>query len=231
MFASRLRRGMDRNRLSIALDRRRASGLPIVDLTASNPTRVGLEYPPDLLEPLARSAGLTYAPSALGLPVARLAVSQDYARRGINVPPGQAVLTASTSEAYSVLFKLLCDPGDAVLAPRPSYPLVEHLTELDGIAVEPYALEFHGRWSIDVDGIRRKLDGSAKIRAIVLISPNNPTGSVVTASELAELAALASAYDLALIADEVFSDYPIQNSTVTSVLGHGDALTFCLGGL
>ena len=145
--------------------------------------------------------------------------------------PDRVLLIASTSEAYSVLFKLLCDPGDAVLAPRPSYPLVEHLTDLDGIALEPYALEFHGRWSIDLDGIRRRLDGSRTIRAIVLISPNNPTGAVMTPSELADLSALALAYDVALIADEVFSDYPIQNSTVTSVLGQGEALTFCLGGL
>src|SRR3954471_17455584 len=201
MFSSRLGRGLDRNRLSFAVEHRRASGLPIVDLTQSNPTRAGFDYPPDLLEPLGRPAGLTYAPSALGLPAARLAVSYDFARRGINVAPERIVLTASTSEAYSVLFKLLCDPGDVVLAPRPSYPLVEHLTDLDAIAVELYSLEFHSRWSIDLDGIRRRLDGSPAIRAIVLVSPNNPTGAVVTPSELTELASLASTYDVALIAD------------------------------
>jgi aspartate/methionine/tyrosine aminotransferase len=232
MFASRLRRGSARNRLSVALDQRRAAGSPIVDLTESNPTRAGFDYPPALLEPLARPAALQYAPNALGVPAARTAICADFDRRGVTVAPERIVLTASTSEAYSVLFKLLCDPGDAVLVPRPSYPLVEHLTDLDGVAVEPYALEFHGRWSIDLDGIRRTLAGSSrKIRAIVLISPNNPTGSIVTSSELVELTALAARHDLALIADEVFSDYPIQNSQVNSALAQGDALTFGLGGL
>jgi aspartate/methionine/tyrosine aminotransferase len=232
MFASRLRRGSARNRLSVALDRRRIAGSPIVDLTESNPTRVGFDYPPELLEPLARPAALQYAPNALGIPAARTAISADFGRRGVAVAPERIVLTASTSEAYSVLFKLLCDPGDAVLVPRPSYPLVEHLTDLDGVVAEPYALEFHGRWSIDLDGIRRALAGSSrKIRAIILVSPNNPTGSIVSSSELGELTALAASHDLALIADEVFSDYPIQNSQVNSVLAQGDALTFGLGGL
>src|SRR5438034_9691880 len=149
MFSSRLRRGSGRNRLSVALDARRAAGLPIFDLTESNPTRAGFTYPPSLLEPLAQPQARQYAPQALGLPAARMAVSEDFRRRGVDVPAGRIVLTASTSEAYSLLFKLLCDPSDAVLVPRPSYPLVEHLTDLDAVASEVYTLEFHGRWSID----------------------------------------------------------------------------------
>lgn len=232
MFSSRLRRGSGRNRLSVALENRRADGLPVFDLTESNPTRAGFDYPADLLEPLAQAQARVYAPSALGIRAARVAVSEDFLRRGVDVPAERIVLTSSTSEAYSLLFKLLGDPGDAVLVPRPSYPLVEHLTDLDGIVVEPYALEFHGRWSIDLDGIRRALDAPGqKIRAIVLISPNNPTGSVVSAAELDEIVAMASRHDLAVIADEVFSDYPIQNSQVGSVLSQSEALTFGLGGL
>ena len=232
MFASRLRRGSGRNRLSVALDQRRAAGLPIIDLTESNPTRACFVYPPALLAPLAQPDALRYAPDPFGLPAARRSVSYDFHRRGVHVAPERIVLTASTSEAYSLLFKLLCDPGDAVLVPRPSYPLVEHLTDLDGITAEPYALEFHGRWSIDLDAIGRALDApSSKIRAIVLISPNNPTGSVVTPSELEHLVTLAAQHDVALIADEVFADYPIQNSRVTSVLSQSGALTFSLGGL
>jgi alanine-synthesizing transaminase len=231
MFASRLRRGPGRNRVAVALDQRRAAGLPVVDLTESNPTRAGFQYQPDLLQSLAGPESLRYAPQPFGLPAARLAVSDDFRRRGLDVAPGRIVLVAGTSEGYSVLFKLLCDPGDTVLVPRPSYPLVEHLTDLDGIIAEPYALDFHGRWSIDLDAIRRLLDASSRIRAIVLISPNNPTGSVMTPFELQQLAMLAARHDVALIADEVFADYPIQNPKVTSALSQDEALTFGLGGL
>src|SRR5512145_923294 len=120
MFSSRLGHSLGRNRLTIALDARRASGLPIIDLTLSNPTAAGFDYPEDLLQPLAGKQGLSYEPQPFGLEIARHAVSQDFARRGITVPASRIVLTASTSEAYSLLFKLLYDPGDAVLAPTPS---------------------------------------------------------------------------------------------------------------
>jgi alanine-synthesizing transaminase len=231
MFASRVRRGAGRNRLGIALDARRLAGLPIVDLTQSNPTLSGFNYPPDLLASLSRPEALRYEPDAFGLAAARLAVSADFRRRGVDVTAERIVLCASTSEAYSLLFKLLCDPGDAILVPRPSYPLVEHLTDLDGVTVEPYPLEFHGRWAIDIDSIRRALEQPSRaIRAIVLINPNNPTGSVVAADELQQLAALAAQHDAALIADEVFADYPI-NGRVTSALSQSEALTFSLGGL
>jgi alanine-synthesizing transaminase len=242
MFASRLRQGPGRNRLALALDRRRTAGLPIIDLTESNPTRAGFEYPHGLLTPLAQPRALRYDPSPFGLPAARQAVADDFRRRGVDVAPERIVLTASTSEAYSLLFKLLCDSGDDVLAPRPSYPLVEHLTDLDCVHVEPYSLEFHGRWTIDVEAIARTLAdaGRAKrMRAIVTISPNNPTGSVVKPAELERLAALASQYDLALISDEVFADYPIESEKgsgapspfLPSALAQDKALTFCLGGL
>ena len=157
MFSSRLRHGPGRNRLALALDERRSAGRPIIDLTLSNPTRAGFVYPPALLKPLAQESVLRYEPRAFGLPAARQAVSDDFARLGSVVPPERIVLTASTSEAYSLLFKLLCDPGDAVLAPRPSYPLVEHLMELDGVRLEPYSLEFHRRWSIDVTALRETI--------------------------------------------------------------------------
>src|SRR5688572_15628276 len=128
MFSSRLRQTAGRNRIAAALDERRASGAPIIDLTLSNPTRAGLAYPAGLLAPMGDDLSLRYEPEPFGLMDARQAVSADFARRGLDVPATRTVLTASTSEAYSLLFKLLCDPGDVVLAPRPSYPLVEHLT-------------------------------------------------------------------------------------------------------
>ena len=233
MFSSRLRQGTERNRIALAIEARRAGGLPVVDLTLSNPTRVGLVYPAGLLEPLAQQRALCYEPQPFGMRSARTAVSEDFARRGVVVSPDQIVLTASTSEAYSLLFKLLCNPGDAVLAPRPSYPLIEHLTELDGVSVEHYQLEFHGRWTIDIGGLEKMLSAERArcIRAIVVVSPNNPTGSVVTLDEFQALASLAQRHGLALISDEVFADYSFAGTACATVLDSQDVLAFALGGL
>src|SRR5690606_34586966 len=121
------------------------AGTPVIDLTESNPTRVGLPYPADLLAPLASPGALAYDPQPFGLPAARAAVAADAGRRGVQVDPADVVLTASTSEAYTWLVKLLCNPGDGVLVPRPSYPLFEHLTRLEGVRAETYDLEYHGR--------------------------------------------------------------------------------------
>jgi alanine-synthesizing transaminase len=230
MFSSRLRHTAGRNRLADAIERRRAAGLPVIDLTLSNPTRAGLTYPARLLAPLAQDLSLCYEPAAFGMPAARLAVSRDFARRGVPVEPDRIVLTASTSEAYSLLFKLLCDPGDAVLAPRPSYPLVEHLTGLDGVSLEQYSLQFHGRWELDLEELREKAR-SPQVRAIIMVNPNNPTGSVVSNSELDAVASIARDYDLAIISDEVFAEYPISGLLPGSALQNRAALTFVLGGL
>ncbi len=230
MFSSRLRQAAGRNRLAVALERRRAAGLPIADLTLSNPTRAGFEYPSGFLAPMAREQSLRYDPEPFGLLSARQAVCDDLGRRGLSLPANRIILTASTSEAYSLLFKLLCDPGDTVLAPRPSYPLIEHLTDLDGVSLEHYRLEFHGRWELDLGGLREKA-GLERVRAIIMISPNNPTGSVVTDGELDAMAALARERDLALISDEVFADYPISRTEPASALRQQTALTFALGGL
>jgi len=165
---------------------------------------------------------------------ARQAVSDEFARRGAVVPPDRIVLTASTSEAYALLFKLLCDPGDSVLAPRPSYPLVEHLTDLECVSLDHYSLVFHGRWSIDVHELREKLSAPAerRTRAIVVISPNNPTGSVLYDADIDTLASLAAEYRVALIADEVFADYAMPSMPPPPcVLRQKRALTFALGGL
>ena len=133
MFSRRLPPHAELNALTRALAARRTAGRPVVDLTESNPTRAGFRYPPDLLAELASAAALRYEPQPFGLDSAREAVARDHARRGVTIDPGRIVLTASTSEAYTWLFKLLCDPGDTVLVPRPSYPLFEHLTRLEGI--------------------------------------------------------------------------------------------------
>ena len=156
MFSSRVTGDLEPNRLTRAVRRARAAGTALIDLTVSNPTMTGIPYPASVLDSLADPAALRYEPSPLGLPDARTAVARDSARLGINVAPEGVVLTASTSDAYSVLFKLLCAPdGDAVMLPIPSYPLFDHLTRLDGVRSIPYRLEYQGRWAIDFEALDR----------------------------------------------------------------------------
>jgi aspartate/methionine/tyrosine aminotransferase len=155
MISSRLPPDLSPNAVSRAVAARRAAGAPLIDLTESNPTRVGISYPPDLLAPLADPAALVYDPQPLGLPTARAAVAREYARQGLAIDPSRIALTSSTSEAYALLFKLFCDPGDRVLVPEPSYPLFDHLTRLEAVETAPYELEYHGTWRIDPDSVRR----------------------------------------------------------------------------
>ncbi len=229
MFSSRVPGELEPNRLTQAVRRARADGRSLIDLTITNPTRAGIEYPAGILAPLSAAAALSYDPQSAGLPDARAAVARDYVRHGINVAPDRIVLTASTSEAYSILFKLLCAPaGEAVLVPVPSYPLFDHLTRLDGVRSIPYRLEYHGRWAVDFDSIA---DGwNPAVRALLAVSPNNPTGSIVSAEELQRLGDICAAGDAALVIDEVFADYPIAARSTSSSTSFA-CLTFRLGGL
>ena len=238
MFSSRVIGHRATNRLARAVADHRRFGRPLFDLTVANPTTVGIAYPPRILAPLSDAAALTYAPAAFGLRAAREAVARDYDRRGTGVAtdagggvdPGRIVLTASTSEAYSLLFKLLCEPaGDDVLVPVPSYPLFDHLTALDGVHPVPYALEYHGRWEVDLDGVDAAW--TSRTRAVLAVTPNNPTGSLLTSSELAQLADRCRARDAALIVDEVFADYPLASAAAAPPPAPSSALTFRLGGL
>ena len=217
------------NRLTQVLRRLRATGTPLVDLTLTNPTTAHIEYPESMLDAFADARSFTYAPAPLGLTEAREAIARDYQRNGIKVAADRIVLTSSTSEAYSLLFKLLCEPtGDAVMVPVPSYPLFEHLTDLDGVRSIPYPLEFHGRWAVDFDTLDTHWIDS--VRAVLAVSPNNPTGSMVTDSEMKDLAARCAKRDAALIVDEVFIDYPISG-TPAPVSHVTECLMFRLGGL
>jgi aspartate/methionine/tyrosine aminotransferase len=232
MFSHRVPDDLSSNRLSAAIARVQREGRPILDLTLSNPTRAGFDYPPDLLEPLASQAALVYEPHPFGMSGARNAVAAEYGRRGAGVPVDRIVLTASTSEAYSVLFKLLCDPEDDVLVPRPSYPLFDHLTRLDAVMNRPYDLEYDGRgWSIDFDSLERAM--TPRSRAVLVVHPNNPTGSFLKRQELERLAQLCAARSMAIISDEVFADYGIAPSpdACGSVVERRDVLAFGLGGL
>ena len=232
MFSRRVPTDLHQNALAEARTRLHRENRPCIDLTESNPTHAELVYPDDLLAPLADSRGLAYRPEAMGALAARKAAADDFARRHIVVSPERLMLTVSTSDAYSVLFKLLCDPGDEVLIPQPSYPLFEHLTRLDSVVGVPYQLEYHGRWSINLASVHGAL--TPRTRAILLVNPNNPTGSFVSPSELDALADLCVARDIALIADEVFSDYRLTDSIdghIASLAERDDVLGFSLGGL
>ncbi len=229
MFSRRLPPHAGPNALSRALDTLRAEGAPIADLTESNPTQAGIPYPGGLLASLAGDEALRYEPHPFGLWSARDAVAEDQRRRGARVDPAHVVLTASTSEAYSWLFKLLCNPGEAVLVPRPSYPLFEHLTALEGIRAHPYALEYDGRWAIDLEAIAA---APPDVRAVLVVSPNNPTGSYLNEEELQRIAGLCRERRWALVADEVFADYPLDaTNPLTDIAAGSDVLSFTLAGL
>jgi aspartate/methionine/tyrosine aminotransferase len=231
MFSSRVPAQLTPNRIAVAIQRARADGRRLIDLTATNPTTVGIAYADDTLRALGSGEALVYAPEAFGLATARAAVSGDYARRGIVVERERIVLTASTSEAYSILFKLLCSPGgDSVLVPTPSYPLFDHLTALDGVRAIPYRLDYHGAWRIAIDDLDRAW--SSDVRAVLAVSPNNPTGSILTADEIRDLSTRCAERGAALIIDEVFADYPLTApAEIDPEPRQNSALSFRLGGL
>jgi len=201
MFSSRFRWDLKPNRLTELLRQKRRAAAPVLDLTESNPTHAGLQYDPAIAAALADPRALRYDPAPAGMPEARGAVARYYARRGHAVAPEHILLTASTSEGYAYLFKLLCDPGDEVLVPRPSYPLFEFLAEMESVKVVQYPLAYHGEWAIDRQALAAAL--TPRTRAIVLVNPNNPTGSYLKRAELEFL----QSFGLPLISDEVFSDY------------------------
>jgi alanine-synthesizing transaminase len=231
MFSARFHWDPRPNRLARLVEARRKAGAEILDLTESNPTRAGLAYPADALGPLAGARGLRYEPAPAGLAEARDAVASYYAARGETVGRDRILLTASTSEGYAYLFKLLADPGDEVLVPRPSYPLFDFLAAMESVAVRPYPLAYHGRWSIDLDALRCGIN--ERTRAVVLVNPNNPTGSFVKRAELEALVRLCRDRGLALISDEVFADYAFgpDAERAASLCGVRDCLAFSMSGL
>ena len=218
------------NRLSTARKTLENLGISLLDLTESNPTRAGLAYPPDLLAPLADPRGLAYAPDPRGLASARAAAAGELARHGASVPADRIVLTASTSEAYAFLFKRLCEPGDEVLVPVPSYPLFELLSRLEAVTAVPYPLDAHGGWSYDVEAIAARV--TPRTRAVVVVSPNNPTGTVLTTADARTLSALCASRGLVLVADEVFADYRVEGAPGPAcILADTECLAVSLGGL
>jgi aspartate/methionine/tyrosine aminotransferase len=226
-FSRRVPQQLAPNRLTRA---RQLSGPVPFDLTVSNPTRCELPYPRDLLAPLADPAGLDYAAEPRGPSAARQAVAECYRSLGAELDPASVVLTASTSEAYSLLFKLLCDSGDTVLAPTPSYPLFDQLSRLDAVSVLPFGLRPEDDWRPDLQAL---FAAPARTRAVILVHPNNPTGNHVHPEDAAEIAALCRERNWALIVDEVFLPYVLDGGPgADSTLANGfGCLTFTLGGL
>jgi alanine-synthesizing transaminase len=231
MFSARTRWDLTPNRLARILKAKRTAGEPVIDMTESNPTRAEIPYPSGLLDPLAHPAALSYEPTPWGLEAAREAVASDFARRGFPLRPDRILLTASTSEAYILLFKLLCDPGDEVLVPRPGYPLFDYLAGLESVRVVSYPLEYDGAWRLDVAALAAAV--TARSRAVVTVNPNNPTGSYLKRDEARALRALCAERGLALVSDEVFSDYAVGDDPrrLGSVAEDGSGLAFALGGL
>ena len=232
MFSRRTSWNLATNRYTEALEAHRREGRELLDLTASNPTTVGLHYPQEeLIRALASRESLTYEPAPKGLLSAREAIAAYYTEKGRPVDPDGVILTTSTSEAYSFIFRLLCDPGDAVLVPMPSYPLFDFLADLNDVKLVPYELVYDHGWQIDFHSLRSPINRAcARPCAVLVVHPNNPTGSYVKSHELHELNHICSAQQLAIIADEVFLDYSLGPPALTFA-ANKDALTFTLSGL
>ena len=231
-FSRRLSWTSPTNLFSQLLAQKRLDSVPLLDLTISNPTEALAAYPHAAIASAYGSVkSFKYHPDPLGQIDSRKTIASWYAQRSINVSTSQLALTASTSEAYSLLFKLLVNGGEEVLIPTPSYPLFEYLAQLEGVVLRSYRLLYDGSWHVDFEGLERAVTPAT--RAIILVSPNNPTGSFLKEEEVLRLEEIAVARWLPLIADEVFMDYAFAPSAnrVNSLIGRNQALSFSLNGL
>lgn len=236
MFSQRTGWNLSLNRYTQALARRRQSGRELLDLTASNPTSVGLTYSKrELSQALLGDEIFSYEPVAKGMLSAREAVAAYYAEKGTALDPEALLLTTSTSEAYSFVFRLLCDPGDAVLVPTPSYPLFDFLADLNDVKLESYELVYDHGWQIDFTSLaaalQRAQSGGQRCRAVLVVHPNNPTGSFVKQQDQTELSRICQAHEMAIIADEVFLDYNLGAFSPLTFAANRSCLTFALSGL
>src|SRR5712675_994478 len=226
MFASRTNWRLDTNRFSLALEEHRRSGKELLDLTASTPTTAGLAYPEqEIIAALADPRALEYQPESKGLRSAREAIADYYtgrqgfsasaAREVVTIDPERILLASGTSEAYSHIFRLLCEAGDEVLVPAPGYPLFEFLADLADIRLVAYPLIYDHGWQIDFASLQAAL--TQRSRAVLVVNPNNPTGSFVKPREAAELGQICAEREMAIVADEVFLDY--ASGRVRALLG------------
>jgi alanine-synthesizing transaminase len=230
MFADRTNWDRTPNRLSEALAAHRAAGKPLLDLTISNPTECGFQYDRvEILQALNNPEALEYEPNPKGLESARRAVAGYYAGRGDEVSIDDLILTTSTSEAYSYAFRTLCNPGDEVLIPSPSYPLFDFLAEIQDVKLVRYPLLYDHGWLVDFHALEQAI--TSRTRAAIVVHPNNPTGHFTKPAEMAKLQAICSARQTAIIADEVFLDFALDGMRARSFVADASALTFTLSGL
>ena len=230
MFAKRTNWNLAPNQLSEALAAHRTAGKPLLDLTVSNPTECGFEYDRSAtLNALSNPAALSYKPNPRGLESARRAVAGYYAERKDEVSIEDIFLTTSTSEAYSYVFRTLCDPGDELLIPSPSYPLFDFLADIQDVKLVRYPLFYEHGWQIDFHALERAI--TPRTRGVIVVHPNNPTGHFAKQAEIARLNSICSAREMAIIADEVFLDFPIEENRPASFAANRAAPTFTLSGL
>src|SRR5258707_213601 len=230
MFAKRTNWNLAPNRLSEALAAHRAAGKPLIDLTVSNPTECGFEYESSaILDALRNPAALSYEPNPRGLESARRAVAEYYADREEAVPLEDIFLTTSTSEAYSYVFRTLCNPGDELLIPSPGYPLFDFLADIQDVSLVRYPLLYDHGWHIDFHALEQSI--TPRTRGVIVVHPNNPTGNFVNSGQMTKLNAICSARGMAIIADEVFLDFVLKGDRPASFAANRGALTFTLSGL
>lgn len=232
MFSHRTEWKLTPNRFTKVQAELRAAGMEVLDLTVSNPTRAGLDYDADaIVNALANPLALDYDPQPKGLAIARSAVAGYYRTEHecFDLDPESIILTSSTSEAYSYVFRLLCNPGDEILVPKPSYPLFEFLADLQDVKLVPYPLLYDHGWQIDFPSVYKAV--THHTRALVIVHPNNPTGSYASGNEVTSLNALCREYNMALIVDEVFIDYPHDGAARSTFALNTDVLTFTMSGL
>lgn len=230
MFSRRTNWNLQTNRLTRALILHRASGKRVLDLAASNPTECGFDYDgAAILKALASPAALRYGPDPKGLLLARAAVAAYYAARKQAVSADDIVMTTSTSEAYSFVFRMLCNAGDELLIPSPSYPLFDYLAELQDVKLVRYPLVYDHGWQIDFHSLERAT--TARTQGVIVVNPNNPTGHFAGATDLARLNEICAARQMALIADEVFLDFGLDGKLAASLATNTGSLTFTMSGL
>jgi aspartate/methionine/tyrosine aminotransferase len=230
VFADRTNWNLQANALSEVLARHRASGKPLLDLSASNPTECGFDYDGRaILQALANPASLAYDPEPRGLPGARQAVAAYYAARGAEVPADNIILTTSTSEAYSFVFRALCNPGDEILVPEPSYPLFAFLADIQDVKIARYPLDYDYGWQINFHALQQTI--SKRACGVIVVHPNNPTGHFSKPHELEKLNEICLPRNLAIIADEVFLDFALQDFAPFSFAQNSAVLTFTMSGL
>jgi aspartate/methionine/tyrosine aminotransferase len=230
MFSDRSNWKLDVNRLSRALAEHRGSGKAFIDLTVSNPTACGFDYDGEAIwKALSNPAALTYEPDPRGLGPARKAVAEYYLRHGAHVRFEDIILTTSTSESYSFVFRVLCDPGDELLIPSPSYPLFEFLAGIQDVKLVRYPLVYDYGWQIDFHALEQAI--TRRARGVIVVHPNNPTGHFTRPPEATRLNEICSARQMAVIADEVFLDFVLGKNRPATFAANSQALTFTMSGL